>query len=185
MLSLNLELFDQAYDQAKFNYENFKDNPYHIQAYFDCLVRRSPKENEAKLLILIDELRKINTPKAKEMAQMAEADYYLFVRENNPKALEVINDTIREFGIKNFSLRRKFNILEKSKNIQEMENVVTEYERKYASQNTNELNILNVMKIKLSAHKGQKEESIRILNTKLSYFPQEYRDHLLEVIQKI
>ncbi len=182
---LNLELFDQAYDQAKFNYENFKDNPYHIQAYFDCLVRRSPKENEAKLLILIDELRKINTPKAKEMAQMAEADYYLFVRENNPKALEVINDTIREFGIKNFSLRRKFNILEKSKNIQEMENVVTEYERKYASQNTNELNILNVMKIKLSAHKGQKEESIRILNTKLSYFPQEYRDHLLEVIQKI
>lgn len=182
---LNLELFDQAFNQAKFNYENFKDNPYHIQAYFDCQVRRSPKENETKLLFLIDELRKINTPKAKEMAQMAEADYYLFVRENSSKALDVINNTIREFGIKNFSLRRKFNILEKSHNIIEMENVVGEYERKYASQNTNELNILNVMKIKLSAHKGQKEESIRLLNTKLSFFPLEYREHLLEIIQKI
>lgn len=182
---LNLELFDQAYNQAKFNYENFKDNPYHIQAYFDCLVRRSPKDGEAKLLFLIDELRKLNIPKAQEMAQMAEADYYLFVRDNNSKALEAINNTIREFGLKNFSLRRKFNILEKSNNIHEMEDVVLEYERKYASQNTNELNILNVMKIKLSAHKGQKEESIRLLNTKLSFYPQEYREHLLDVIKKI
>lgn len=36
---IGLENYSEAKEHAKFNFENDQSNPFHIQAYFDCLIK--------------------------------------------------------------------------------------------------------------------------------------------------
>nr|WP_246611443.1 toll/interleukin-1 receptor domain-containing protein [Arthrospiribacter ruber] len=180
-----LELFDEALGHAKENYENEKSNPFHIQAYFDCLIRtNNPKDSDRQLLRLLDELKKINTRKANEMACLAEADYYLLVRGKPDQAKRIIDGALDEFGISLYSLNRKFNIAEKSANNVDMQDIISKFKQRFSSSKSSDKNILLIMEAKLAAHNGQEKRAISIIDS-LNFYPEKSKERLKYNIQQI
>ena len=64
----NLQQFEEATGLAKENYYLYSDNPYHIQAYFDCLINTYHNKPEDDLLLdLLEKLGRIRSEKAQSM----------------------------------------------------------------------------------------------------------------------
>jgi tetratricopeptide (TPR) repeat protein len=183
---VSLELFSEALEYAKYNYENDRDNPFHIQAYFDCYIKSGDIKNPTPLLLnLISQLRKIKTRVAEEMASMADADYALYVENDVSKALKRIDYSIDHFGGNPHNFRRKFNILERMHSLKEMEQIVKMFEIKYKAENSNESYAMVIMKAKLAAYKGDKTTARNLINSSLSFYPDRAKHHLLKLIDGI
>lgn len=180
-----LELYDYALQHAKENYENEKSNPFHIQAYFDCLIRaENPKENDWIIIRLLEELKKINTRKAKEMACLAEADYYIFVINNPEQAKKIIDSALDEFGTSLYSLNRKFNIAEKSANKVDMNDAILKFKQKINSTKSSDRNILTIMEAKFAAHNGEEKMAVNLIDS-LNFYPDNSKDRLKQIIHQI
>ena len=64
----NLQQYKEALGLAKENYYLYSDNPYHIQAYFDCLINTYQLKQEDQLLEeLLERMRVIKSEKAQSM----------------------------------------------------------------------------------------------------------------------
>jgi len=73
---LSIEDFDSAASLARANYEEYRNNAFHVQAYFESLVNaRKPGEHRELLLRLISELEGIGSEMADQMALIARAEF--------------------------------------------------------------------------------------------------------------
>lgn len=124
-----LEEYDEALWLARDNYRNFKQNFYHIQALFKCLVLGSTEITESvaiELRDLITELEKFPNGQAIEMAKLAKAQYEAFVNHNFTKAYDLTSDTIALFPDSKYPIltqmdialaQRNYNIANQTNNI--------------------------------------------------------------------
>lgn len=127
---MNLQEYNKATELAKENYESYKDNPYHIQAYFICLIKgEKSKKNEIILKELIDNLSMIKSEKAKEMLLRCKAEYEAFYNENEELAICLINKAISEYPYLNYAQSIKFDICEKFNRVEEMKNIVSFFKK--------------------------------------------------------
>lgn len=182
----NLLQFEEATGLAKENYYQFSDNPYHIQAYFDCLINTYSKSPEDDLLTnLLEKLGRINSEKARSMYGRCKALYMAYVEKDYPCALEQINETISEFpNDKKYALVVKFDIAQLFHNINEMENVINEMELDKVNKNSIANNSIVICKTKLMVEKHKTDDAIKYFNKHIMYFTEESKIAFCEKVRQ-
>jgi len=184
---IGLDNYSDAMEHAKFNFENDKtNNPFHIQAYYDCLIKSGQLiENKPVIDDLLSRLSSIQSDKAKEMLLIANADYEIYLNKNADRAIILINEALASSSRKSTSLlNRKFAIAEKARKLLLMEEVIGDFEnniKKYGS-TINDKNNFNIMKAKLLAHQGQKTLAANLLKTNVQFFPEKSLKRLIEYV---
>ena len=169
----NLQQYEKAMGLAKENYYQYSDNPYHIHAFFDCLINTYYNDPKDDLLSeLLDRLGRIRSEKAESMYGRCNALYLAYVEKDYDAAIKEIDDTITEYPKdKKYALTVKFDIARLFREYAEMENVIAELERDKTSNNT-----IIVCKSKLLAAKGQVEEAADYFAKNILYFTEESKN---------
>lgn len=134
---IGMQEYQKARELAKENYQNYGDNPYHIQAYFTCLIKsEKSKENKEILESLIATLNTINSDTSKEMSLRCQAQLECFYNDSQEQAIACINEAIAMNPNIQYARIVKFDICEKFGMIEEMKAIVKffkqpEYRTKY------------------------------------------------------
>lgn len=134
---IGMQDFMLANDLAKENYLNYRDNPYHIQAYFTCLIKsEKSRENREILDGLISSLAGINSEVSKEMEMRCRAQMEAFYNDSQETALKYINQAIDMNSNIQYARIVKFDICERFGLIEEMRDILSffkqhEYKTKY------------------------------------------------------
>lgn len=103
IILMRLQQYTEAFILAKENYYLFGDNPYHIQAYFECLIymqiqnKDIDSEVSKELLELLERLNRIQGDKAKSMYYRCNALYFAFVDKSKELALSAIDKHINDY----------------------------------------------------------------------------------------
>ena len=107
---LQMEQYNEARDLARRNYEENRDNQFHIQAYFRALVLGSaPERHTAKLNALCEELEAVGSDRARQMAMIGRS--LIAARcHNDHRALDLIDDAISAFPGIIYPVLAKFDI---------------------------------------------------------------------------
>ena len=85
--------YERALPMAKRSYEKDKQNSYHIEAYFRCLVQDAhPDRDELKKLI--SQMKNSIAPHKTEMWQTMEAEYKFYIDKDFPKAMDMFRSIV-------------------------------------------------------------------------------------------
>lgn len=126
---IGMQDYESAIELAKLNYENYSDNPYHIQAYFSCLIKRDDslrfREELEKLIYDIDLIR---NKVAEEMALRMKAKFEAFINHNKERSLELINSAIEIDENLPYARIVKFDIGEKFHDLSIMKEILNYFE---------------------------------------------------------
>ncbi len=126
---INLERFEEALSVAEENYENDRNNPYHIHAYFLCLIKSDNLDGHVeKLKELILCLDKSTSDFGKELKGRCQALYEAYVNKDGDMAFAIIDDTIKTSPTPIYALQDKFDICDRLHELKEMKNVIFEIE---------------------------------------------------------
>lgn len=89
--------FQKGLEMAKENFNRQKTNPFHIQAYFICLIQVYARETStvrAELDMLMNLIKKISDPKAKSIQITMNGEYAYFVEHRFIKAVEILEESV-------------------------------------------------------------------------------------------
>jgi len=179
---LYTEDYHFALDLAEENYEENRDNPYHIQAYFNCLINLDdPTSNRDKLDGLIEELELVGSKQAIEMGKIAKALLYAKCDGDYVKAVNVINDAINSYPESPHSIISKFEILLIFKKCEEMEEVIKKMEILSRNGSIYKDTLVRARCL-YYACKGNKSEAVNLINNELINFPRKAKERLMEKI---
>lgn len=174
---ISLQEYDKAREQAKKNFDNDINNPYHIQAYFTCLIRSEKNDDTRKVLKdLIDLMSKVNSDTAKEMLLRLKAQFEAFYNDNEEEAIVLIEKAIDEYPKLQYALLAKFDICDKFNRIEEMEQIIL----KLKASNNNQSYINNIVYFEsiVLAKKGYLDEAI-------SYVEKNLKNYTDEAIERV
>lgn len=163
----NLQEYEEAMGLAKENYYLYSDNPYHIQAYFDCLINTYYDKPENELLHeLLEKLSRIRSEKAQSMYSRCNALYLAYVENNYEAATKEINRAQEEFPRdKKYALTVKFDIARLFHKTEEMESVIKSLELDGTNSNT-----IVICRSRLLANQGEFDKAIDYFSKNISYF---------------
>jgi len=182
---LLLEQYEKAIKFAKQNYEDNRDNPYHIQAYFNCLVNLPQNEaHRAFARELIEKLEKIGSNKSREMAKTSYAMWLARCENQYSKAMDTVSDAITMFPKSPYPLITKFNIQLFFNDIHGMKNTLKEMEKALDDKSIYKDTYWRSYCLYL-AHIGNAEEAINTVNARLKDWPYSARRRLINKIEQI
>ena len=95
-----LQQYDEALVLAKENHYLYKDNPYHLQAYFDCLINTMNSRNrdgEDILGELLERLERIKSEKAQSMYSRCYALYLAYIEGSKDSALAQVKKSQTDY----------------------------------------------------------------------------------------
>ena len=163
----NLQQFEDATYLAKENYYLYSDNPYHIQAYFECLINTYMKEpNDDLLSELLERLGRIQSEKAQSMYGRCHALLLAYVESDYSAAVAQIDRTICEFPRdKKYALVVKFDIALLFHKISDMNNVIAALRAESSNKN-----VITICQCKLLAEQNKIDEAIRYFHQNIEYF---------------
>lgn len=102
---VNVYIMNENYQDgltlAKENFMRKKTNPFHIQAYFICLLHNNEQNVESvqeELYMLLDLIQKSLDKKAKSMYTTMLGEYIYYVQNNPLKAIEVLENSVNKYG---------------------------------------------------------------------------------------
>lgn len=109
----NLQEYETALELARINYNRFPENIFHIQAFFDCIIRQPIiNDNDSKLIsTMLNMAKTIHRNRKSEIYFQLEAKYYAFLDKNKDAALKFIEDGLSEFPKSFYLARDGFDIL--------------------------------------------------------------------------
>lgn len=173
----NLQQFEEAMGLAKENYYLYSDNPYHIQAYFDCLINTYYKQPENELLYeLLIKLEKIQSEKAQSMHSRCRALYLAYVEQDYDTALSQINRAASDFPRdKKYALVVKFDIAQLFKKIDTMQETIKELEAEGTNNNT-----VVICRSKLLVVQNKIDEAVEYFSKNISFFTEESKKTFFE-----
>lgn len=122
--------FQLAHVLAKQNYENDKSNPYHIQAYLNCLLKdHEEKEKNSKLIkFLLVALENIPSDTSHEMYLTAMAEFLAFHLNRQESAIDIVLEAKQLYPYKIYPVLMHFDICLKFNDIDGLERVLSEIE---------------------------------------------------------
>ena len=123
---INTHDYERALEHAKQNFISEKNNPYHIQAYLDCLVRQNKGTESIQLMeSLLDGLERVKfkSDRAMQMSLTARAQFLAFIKNDEKTALDIVNYAIREYPNLIYPKLQKFDICDKFDNIPGMKEI--------------------------------------------------------------
>lgn len=114
--------YELAYELAKQNYENDKLNPYHIQAYLNCLLKDLDNKEKNFQIIenLLLSLAGISSDTAHEMHLTAKAEHLAFHKHDEVGAIDLIKEAKSLYPDKIYPRLMEFDIFLKFNNIDGM-----------------------------------------------------------------
>ncbi|MFC1580892.1 TIR domain-containing protein [Thermodesulfobacteriota bacterium] len=181
---LLVEDYEKASKIAKQSYENDKSNPYHLQAYFNCLINNPSREEKEVLEELLDGFSRIKSEQADEMRLSAQAKFYAFVANDEEKAISTIDDAISKYPEVIYPIISKFEICDRFNRIKEMAEILEKLEGKL-DQKSYFFSTAIRMKAILFAKTGKADEAITLIKEKLRNFPTESIEKLEKTILKL
>ncbi|SHN45341.1 toll/interleukin-1 receptor domain-containing protein [Chitinophaga sp. CF418] len=112
-----------ALDTAKKNYEKRKLNAFHIQAYFNCLLRKNSWSPSEKQIIdeLMTNIKKSHDFRANEIFQVMSGEYEYYINGNFELAVKQLNEGREKSAAKNYFNKALFEIY-KRRGMTEKEN---------------------------------------------------------------
>lgn len=93
MVKMELEDYKGAMELAENSYEREKDNSYHIEAYFRCLVRSAHPDRDL-LKELIERMKRSYADGSEIIAGTMEAEYKFYIEHDFPKSVEIMKEII-------------------------------------------------------------------------------------------
>ena len=163
---LYLDEYDLAYDLAKENYDFSKSNPYALQDYYRCLLKKDASRYE--LYDLLEKLKENPHKKAGEMYMCAKAQYLAYVDSDEQKALLVANDASKSFPNSIYPFLIMLEISVYFHNRDKMRSVVNEIEDSFSSNSDIFFKLTYLRaKIMLFIIDGKEREAVDILNKKI------------------
>lgn len=180
----HIEQYDKAMNYARENYLSSKNNPYHIQAYFNCLIR-SPKAKDSEDIIieLLNNLKKINEKKAIQMYLLAEAQHQAFIKNDEFSALKIVEDAITKFPDEIYPKLTKFDICAKFGRIDDMKTVLSLLEKE-VEHNKYFYNAFILREATYLAKTGDLTNAIFWIDSKLKNYPEEAKNKIKERVIK-
>lgn len=181
-----LEEYDIALDYAKNNFVENKSNPFHIQAYFNCLINsENAIENRELLEKLITNLESIGSTQSIEMSKTASALFTDRILHNPAKAFDIITDAIDSFPYNIYPILTYCDIALKRSNIEKLQhgvNLLDQFKnnKSYLSNRT-----LHRYKAFLYALQGNKEEALNMINQETINFPPETQYRMKQQIEDL
>ena len=94
IVKMELEDFRGALELAQESYERERDNSYHVEAYFRCLVRSAHPDKE-QLRELIERMESSYATGKETIARTMEAEYSFYIDHDFPKAIEIMKDILK------------------------------------------------------------------------------------------
>lgn len=182
---IQTEGYSNALSYAKENYLDNKNNIFHIQLYFTCIIYGEKyydyKDIASKLT---SELEKKDIENKSDMSARAKALFLAKYDKNEDCALELINDTISAFPDSHYPLLTKFDIASYFNNIKAMEETITSLDNFGHKGGISKRTYIK-QKAYLIALKGNLDEAIDLVNAELKNYPQEARDSILQKLKKV
>lgn len=180
---IGMQEFQSARELAEENYKNYKENPYHIQAYFSCLIKsEKSQENRNILSKLINTLESLNSDVAKEMTLRCKAQYEAFYNDEEAKSLQYINQAIDMNPNIQYARIVKFDICDRFDLIEDMKEILeffrqAEYKIKYQS------NIICFQSIVL-AKEGNIHKAVEYFCANMKDYTDEAKDKFIVKLNK-
>ena len=104
MVKMELDDYTGALELAEKSYEREKDNSYHIEAYFRCLVRNVHADNHL-LKELINRMERSYAQGKEEIAGTMKAEYKYYKENDFPGAVRMIKEVLLETPDNNYAQR--------------------------------------------------------------------------------
>lgn len=102
---VNVYIMNENYQEglalAKEIFMRKKTNPFHIQAYFICLLHNNEQNIESvqgELSMLLELIQKSLDKKAKSMYTTMQGEYIYYVQHNPQKAIDVLENSVNKYG---------------------------------------------------------------------------------------
>ena len=89
--------FTKGVNMAKENFNRQKTNPFHVQAYFICLIQEHSSNISAvqdDLDQLMKLIKQLSDPRAKSIQVTMAGEYAYFVEKNKKRAIEILEDSV-------------------------------------------------------------------------------------------
>lgn len=181
-----VEDYEGALDLAKENYEMEKDNPFHIDAYFQALIKREPKNKEqlVKFDELISGMDRLKTDQAEQFRYNMKAQYEAFINDNKVRALSIIDDGLKIIENKLYLKMTKFDIYEKFVDMPGMAAVVKELDEEINNKSPFYIQLVR-RKITLFAFQKDEQRARDLLGANQARMPEEVNRKLSDKIEKI
>jgi len=176
---LNVYEYKTALPFAEKNYLRWKDNLFHIHAYFIILLQEEKNdENKEKLSVLLRKLNEMQnmSDKAEEMFLECQALYTSYYLNNKMKSLEIIEGLITSFPKTVYPLLAKFDILEHHNDIEGMKKMIRDIKTKDKNNNPIIHTSVIVREIAFLVHSNQKDEALKRYKTLIDSTDYEFKD---------
>lgn len=171
--------YQAAGSLAKDNYDDFPQNPYHIQAYLSTLIHSyNGSDNDEMILGLIEELKNIGTDLSLEIAEIANAEYLARCKNNYPKAKITINEAVYRFKDSHYPLLTQAFLAAKHGDLETLETSYKEIKEISLKRNIS-ADTLHRLEAEISAIHGNLDKAIRIIKNKLNNFPEKSLERII------
>lgn len=119
----------QALDWAKDNYNKFKTNILHIQAYFTCLIKKRDKTEFDLLKIkeLLENATKSLDKKANDVVREMQAEYDFYVEDDAKRAITTLQESLKMNHNNYFAFKALLEIYKHKKMLFEIEDLLISY----------------------------------------------------------
>lgn len=183
---LHTEQYDKAIVLAKESYDTNKDNPYHIQAYFNCLINSEGNDtkNTDELRKLIDELYQIGSEISVEMAKISEAIWFARCKKDMTHSLTIINNTIANDPRSPYALLAKFEIFQRFNNLDGMKETLVQMDD-LKKRGLIYSESVTISKATYQAYLGDKNTAYELIDNGLQNFPLGSKNMIKKRIDKI
>lgn len=180
---IGMQDYESALELARLNYENYKDNPYHMQAYFTCVIKSENIKNKNEILKeLIANMEIIGSKLSKELTLRFKAQYAAFIKNDYDEAIEYINEAIKMNENIHYARLVKFDIADRFNDIQTMQDIA-DYFRKAELKQRYHDNIV-CMDSLIKAKKGDCVGAIEYFKMNIKNYTDEAKDQFIMSLNK-
>lgn len=180
---IGMQDYESALELARLNYQNYKDNPYHIQAYFTCIIKSDYIEGKNNILHeLIENMESIGSNLSKELTLRFKAQYAAFIDNDYDQAKGFINQAIEMNEYIHYARLVKFDIAEKFGDLVTMQEIVEYFRNGELKQRYND-NIV-CMEALIKAKNGDCIGAIEYFNMHIKNYTDEAKDRFVVRLNK-
>ena len=180
---IGMQDYESALELARLNYENYKDNPYHIQAYFTCVIKSDNIEKKKGILKeLIKNMESIGSKLSRELTLRFKAQYAAFIENDYDKAISYVDQAIEMNESIHYARLAKFDIAERFDDIEMMQEIV-DYFRKVELKQRYHDNIV-CMDSLIKAKKGDCAGAIEYFKMNIKNYTEEAKDRFIIRLNK-
>lgn len=179
---IQTEGYSKALEYAKENYIENKENIYHLQLYFTCLIHSDDFFNhKEEIKKLASELELKSENLGKDMGLRAKALYLAKCENKEAEAINMINDAVKIYEDSYYPLLTKFDVGFIFKNILIMEEAINDLENHPTHSNK----IIAKQKAYLIAIRDKDAVAAKQhINIELSNYPEDSKNLIFERIDK-